>query len=259
MKAAGLAYEARGQSGPVVVCLHGIGGNASSFAPQLEGLAEACQIISVSLPGYGGSDVITPVSFHALADAVLSFLDAMQLDSAHLCGHSIGGMIAIETACHAPARVNSLALIGTTSAFGGRDDSFKDAFVADRLKPLDEGLTLADLAPRFVSEITGKSATTAVTNAAAETMAAVPEATYRDIIRCLVTFNRRDDLNTVALPACLIAGGEDQNAPSRTMKRMADGMPNAEFHEITGAGHLINLEASDETNRILSAFYRRLS
>ena len=86
-------------------------------------------------------------------------------------------------------------------------------------------------------------------------MAAVPEATYRAIIRCLVTFNRRDDIASLDMPVCLIAGEVDTNAPPRTMARMAETMRNAEFHEIQGAGHLVNLEAADATNDILGMFY----
>ena len=86
-------------------------------------------------------------------------------------------------------------------------------------------------------------------------MAAVPESTYRDIIRCLVTFNRRTDIENFTMPTCLIAGEHDQNAPSKTMARMAEKIPNAEYHEISGAGHLINLEAGQESNQILHAFY----
>ncbi|MEM6305016.1 MAG: alpha/beta hydrolase [Pseudomonadota bacterium] len=259
MKAVGLAYQAQGDAGPLVVCLHGIGGDASSFAPQLHGLSGACRVISLSLPGYGGSDPLEHVSFEGLSDAVLRFMDALGAENAHLCGHSIGGMIALETACRAPDRVVSLALIGTTSAFGGRDESFKDAFVAARLAPLDEGQTLTDLAPRFVPEIMGPDAPKDAVEAATRTIAAVPEGTYRAIIRCLVTFNRREDVKGVTAPACLIAGALDQNAPARTMARMAQAMPQAEFHEIAGAGHLINLEAPEETNRILGAFYRSTS
>jgi len=42
------------------------------------------------------------------------------------------------------------------------------------------------------------------------------------------------------------------------MARMAEKIPNSEYHEIKGAGHLINLEAGDITNKILSEFYRRI-
>ena len=256
MKAAGLSYQEAGSGEVPIICLHGIGGNACSFAPQLRALSDDHRVISVDLPGYGGSDPIA-LSFEALADKVADLVDALGVGQAHLCGHSIGGMIAIETACRHPTKVASLALIATTSAFGGRDDHFRDAFIAARLTPLDRGQTIEDLAKTFVPEIVGPNADASVMADATATMAAVPEATYRAIVRCLVTFDRRADIAGLTQPACLIAGAQDLNAPARTMARMAEKM-GVTCHQIDGAGHLVNLEAAGETNRILRDFYRRL-
>lgn len=257
MKAAGLAYQSAGRGDVPIICLHGIGGDATFFAPQLAGLSDDHWVISLDLPGYGGSDAMA-LSFEALAQKIADFVDALGCEHAHLCGQSIGGMIAIETACRHPACVASLALIATTSAFGGRDERFKQAFVAERLTPLDQGRSLSDLAQTFVPGITGNRVGAEALAAATASMAAVPEATYRAIIECLITFNRRDDIANLPQPACLIAGLEDTNAPARTMARMAKKM-GAAYHEIDGAGHLVNLEAPSETNRILRTFYRGIA
>jgi 3-oxoadipate enol-lactonase len=253
-RAVGITYDDRGSGDQLVICLHGIGGDTTSFQPQLDGL-NVGRVIAWNMPGYGGSEAIDPVTFAALADKLAMFLDALGLPRAHLLGQSIGGMLALEMAFLYPDKVASLALIATTSAFGGRDDRFKDQFIAARLKPLDAGKTLANLASDFVPEIVGPIATDAVIQAAIKSMAAVPEDTYRAIIRCLVTFNRRADIENLTIPTCLIAGEHDQNAPAKTMARMADKIPNAEYHEIEGAGHLINLEAGAATNAILRKFY----
>ena len=165
----------------------------------------------------------------------------------------------METACLFPGKVASLALIATTSAFGGRDDSFKDAFIAARLKPLDNGVSLRDLAKEFVPQITGSGAVPDAVSAAISTMEAVPPDTYRDIIRCLVTFDRRADIAGLTLPVCLISGAQDQNAPPKTMARMAERFPNARYAEIPDVGHLVNLEAPQQTNAILSDFYESLT
>ncbi|MEL6523338.1 MAG: alpha/beta hydrolase [Pseudomonadota bacterium] len=257
MKDAGLDYVTAGSGGIPVAFLHGIGGNTDSFQPQLDGLNGT--LYGLNLPGYGQSVLLTELTFPNLAASLVQWLDALQIEKVHLCGQSIGGMIAIETACLYPERVGSLVLIATTSAFGGRDDSFKDAFLAARLAPLDAGKTLAELATEFVPEIVGTIAQPDAIASATGSMATVPEATYRAVLQCLVTFDRRDDIAKIAVPTCLIAGAEDQNAPAKTMARMAEKMPDAEYHEIAGAGHLVNLEAPVETNRILSTFYGRLS
>ncbi|MDA1285744.1 MAG: alpha/beta hydrolase [Proteobacteria bacterium] len=257
--AAGITYDDSGAGGVPIICLHGIGGDTTSFQPQLDGLSDSNRVIAWNMPGYGGSTALTPPTFPALADALKGFLDALGLAKAHLCGQSIGGMLALEMACTYPEYVASLVLIGTTPAFGGRDDSFRDQFVAARLKPLDAGKSLAELAETFVAEITGPIASPATIKEAQATMAAVPEATYRDIIRCLTTFNRRDDIAGLTIPVCLISGEHDQNAPAKTMARMAEKIPRSEYHNILGAGHLINLEAGAQTNAILTEFYRRHS
>lgn len=257
-RAAGIVYEDRGAGDLPIVCLHGIGGDTGSFGPQLEGLSKGRRVIAWNMPGYGGSDPISPVTFEGLSAALIRFLDALGLKRVHLAGQSIGGMVALETTVRHPERVAGLSLIATTPAFGGRDESFKEAFVAARLKPLDAGMTLADLAQGFVPEITGPDASPKALAAATASMAAVPEATYRDIIACLVTFKRREDITSLSLPVCVIAGGFDTNAPAKTMASMAAKIPGAEYHLIERAGHLVNLEAGAETNAILAKFHDKL-
>jgi pimeloyl-ACP methyl ester carboxylesterase len=186
-------------------------------------------------------------------------MDALGLDRAHLMGQSIGGMVAMEFAARQPDRVKSLALIGTTPSFGGRDESFREEFLKARLAPLAGGMTMVEMAKGAAKAVTGPDATVEVIAAVERPMAAVSPETWRAILECLVTFNRRDDLAAMVMPACLIAGTHDQNAPARTMEKMAEKMTAAEYHLIARAGHMINQEAPEEVNAILTDFYRRLT
>lgn len=255
-QAVGINYVERGTGGIPILCLHGIGGDISSFQRQIDGLNG--HLIVWNMPGYGGSEPLKDVTFPALADKLCAFLDALNIDKVHLCGQSIGGMIALEAAISHANKIASLALIGTTAAFGGRDESFKEEFIAARLKPLDDGKTIKELAKVFVPEIIGPNTDETTTLNAIASMAAVPDKTYRDIIGCITTFNRRNDIQHLKVPTCLIAGELDQNAPSRTMERMAAKIPGSQYHLIKNVGHLINLEAGDETNAILNNFYGSL-
>lgn len=252
---AGIDYEEAG-SGPAAICLHGIGGDATSFAPQLGELP--LRVISWSMPGYRQS-LPGKLTFGGLSGALERFMDALGLDDAHIVGHSIGGMIAQDFALRHPARVRSLALIGTTPAFGGRDPSFAEAFLKDRLAPLDAGMSMAEMARAAAPLVCGPDAPPEVHAAVERPMANVPEPVWRDILACLTTFNRREETGKLTMPACLIAGTEDRNAPAKTMEKMAAAMPDAEYHLIEGAGHMINQEAPEKVNAILSAFYGRLA
>ena len=250
----GIRYAEAGQGEQALMFLHGIGGDAQSFRPQLDGLSEKRRVIAWNMPGYGSSEPLADLTFGALADRLAEFLDGLGIDSLHLAGQSIGGMIAIEFALRYPDRVKSLILIATTSAFGGRDDSFRNEFLKTRLAPLETGRTMPDLAREFVPQIVGSKAGREAINSAVGSMSRIEPDSYRQVISCLVTFDRRDDIERLACPVCLIAGSEDRNAPARTMERMAASIARSQFHVVEGAGHLVNLEAPGETNAIIENF-----
>jgi pimeloyl-ACP methyl ester carboxylesterase len=248
---AGIDYAEQGDGRPVI-CLHGIGGTAESFRQQLEGL-RGCRVIAWNMPGYGRS-AARPLSFRALSTALSDLIRALDLEDAHLVGHSIGGMLAIEHALTRPVEVRSLSLIGATSSFGGRDEGFKEAFLKARLGPLEAGLSMAEMAAKAAPNLVGPVADRACIEAIEREMATISEVTWRQAIQCLTTFDRRDDFGDITQPTCLIAGSEDRNAPARTMRKMAAALAGSAFHEIAGAGHMIHQEAPSEVNAILQAF-----
>ena len=250
---AGTSQEA-GPGGAPIICLHGIGGDTESFRPQLDGLGDRRRVIAWNMPGYGGSAPLAETTFETLSEALARFMDALGLTQAHIVGQSIGGMIAQDFALRFPDRALSLILIGTTPAFGGRDETFKRAFLDARLKPLDAGATMAELAASSAPDIVGPIASPEIIQSVARSMAGVPIETYRTILECLVTFNRRDDQGNIRQPCCLIAGTDDKNAPAKTMEKMAGRLPDARYHLIEGAGHMINMEAPDQCNRIIEDF-----
>lgn len=236
-----------------IVCLHGIGGDDASFEPQ-QRLANQYRVVSWNMPGYRESKVISPLSFEALADALHKLISTLDADGVHLMGQSIGGMIAQEMYCRYPDDIKSLILVATTSAFGGRDESFKNAFLEARLKPLDAGMSMQQVASAAMPEIVGKNTELHIIEAAVNSMASLSSDVYRDVLSCLVTFNRRSEWSQISCPVCLVSGSEDTNAPAATMQKMAGGLPHAVCHEIEGAGHLVNLEKGSEFNDIVHAF-----
>ena len=243
--------------GPPVLCLHGIGGDRTSFADQL-GQLGGRRVIAWNMPGYGGSDPLMQMDFAALSGAVVALLDALGIATVHLVGQSIGGMIAQEVAIRSSDRVASLGLIATTPAFGGRDDSFKQAFVAARLGPLDAGADMATLAQQAIPKIIGPAASAEMRQLAIAAMGRIDETAFRQVVSCLVTFNRRADQHRISQPCCLIAGSHDTNSPARVMAKMADGLANATFHIVDQAGHLVNSESPETVNAILTAFFNRV-
>src|SRR5687767_2852228 len=88
--------EAGGGDALPIVFLHGVGSDKSVWAPQLEHFGRARRAIAVDYPGYGKSDPAAPgTTRDDFAAAVLAAMDTLGVGQAHVCGLSLGGVIAI--------------------------------------------------------------------------------------------------------------------------------------------------------------------
>ena len=243
-------------SGDVLLFLHGLGGGAKAFAPQLDHFRSSYRTAAWDMPGYGNSVLEGSMTFDLLSRSLLALLDHHGWDQVHLVGHSLGGMVAQDFCARHQDRLLSLTLFATSPAFGRTDGEFQRKFVADRLAPLVDGGTMADLARVSIDALMpGKSRGRQLAH---ECMAAVPEATYRAALHCIIGFDRRGDLSRIQVPTLLIAGESDDNAPVPMMQKMASRIPGSRFDVIPAAGHLANLEDPGQFNDVLDRFLSSL-
>jgi 3-oxoadipate enol-lactonase len=253
-----ISYVEQGQGAPLVF-LHGIGGDAACWQPQLNVFAEDYRVLAWNMPGYCGSEPLREMTFPGLAEALLRLLDRLDIERAHLVGHSMGGMVAQELAATWPGRLRSLVLVATSAAFGRTDGERQREFLASRLGPLERGQSMADLAPGIVAGLVGEAPDPAGVEQAIRSMAEVPEATYRAALRCLLSFDRRGALGRIEVPTLVLAGERDQTAPAAIMEKMAGKIPQARFLVLPRAGHLANLEQPLLFNQALGNFLAGLA
>jgi pimeloyl-ACP methyl ester carboxylesterase len=176
-----------------------------------------------------------------------------------LVGHSLGGMIAQETAARFPERVAGLVLFATSAAFGGKDDTFKNEFLAQRLAPLEAGKAMPEIAEELTKGLFGPNPPESARRRAIASMGAIPPSAYRAALECIVTFNRTDDLARIACPTLVLAAEHDRLAPPKTMERMAARIPGAAYRCIAGAGHLANFEQTAAFATVLDDFLATLA
>jgi 3-oxoadipate enol-lactonase len=153
--------------------------------------------------------------------------------------------------------LRTLTLSGTSPAFGKPDGDWQQAFVRQRLAPLEAGKTMAELAPKFVGSLIGPVADEAGIAIARRSVAQVPEKTFAAGVRLLVTFDRRDALANIEVPTLVVAGERDTNAAAAMMERMASRIPDAEYVCLQDVGHLANLENAEAFNETLRLFLAR--
>ena len=253
-----MTYLSQGE-GPAILFLHGVGGAARQFGPQLEHFGRnGWRAIAWDMPGYGGSVPLPLVTIDALAAALGGFIAALGLDRPVLVGHSLGGMVVQRLLVEAPHAARAVVLAQTSAAFGGRDPAWVADFLRDRLGPLDEGQSMATLAPGLVAAMVGDAPDPAGVALAEDCLAHTPDATYRDSIGAMPGFDLREALPQIAVPTLMLAGQRDPNAPAAGMEKMAARLPGAHFVALEGVGHLAHLERPALFNAELDAFLAAL-
>ena len=248
-------YEAAGDPKAVpVVFLHGIGGAARGWRSQLDALAGHYHAIAWDMPGYGGSQPLPVTSIATLADALKDFLEQLGATKPVLVGHSIGGMIVQRFLLDHPDLAGGAVLAQTTSAFGSSDGEWQKNFIDSRLGPLDRGETMQSMAPKLVQDLIGDEPDAAGIALARDCMASVKPETYRSSMHAMIGFDLRKELADIAVPTLLLSGSKDNNAPAKTMKKMATFVKGSTYVELDGVGHLANLERPGEFNEVLRDF-----
>jgi 3-oxoadipate enol-lactonase len=249
-------------SGPTILMLHGIGGGSQAFAPQLESFSsQGFRAVAWDMPGYGNSAPIEPYTFKGLANSAAQLIEALDPSGGNapviLLGHSMGGMVAQELIARRPGLVRALILSGTTAAFGKAGGAWQQRFTAQRTAPLDAGGSMADVATALLPGMLGSAALPEGVRLAQHVMGAVHAATYRAALAALPTFDRKAALAQIRVPTLLIAGAQDSSATPSLMQAMAQQITGAEYVELTGVGHIANLEAPELFDAAVLSFLAR--
>lgn len=239
------AVEAGDPEGEPVVFLHGLTDTSRSFAPVIERLATLrpdLRLIAIDQRGHGASSMprdpackAAPercFSIEDFARDVVATLDALEIDRAHLVGHSMGGLVAQEVALSRPDRIASVTLVATTADSRGNpivrnyllaeriEGSWKRGVEGRGLRFPDDawGMTAGEADPGAVawmeSEwVTEPAADPAFVRAVLPETLAIPMGTWIGAVRAMTDFDVRARLSDLKVPALVIAGKDDTVFP----------------------------------------------
>jgi 3-oxoadipate enol-lactonase len=241
-----------GERGPVVLLLHGIGGSAESFRPQLDALAAGHRVLAWDAPGYGGSSdpAAAPgtAGFAAVAAGVLS-----EAGAAHVVGVSWGGVIATRLAVEHPELVRSLVLAGSS-----RGSAVTPAGADAMRARADElaRLGAAEFARRRAPRLLGPDADAGIRARVERIMAEVRLPGYRYAAEAMADTDHTPLLGRVGrTPTLVLVGAEDRVTGPAESRRLAEGIPGARLKIIESAGHAANQEQPVAFDEAISAFF----
>lgn len=250
-----IAISVAGQ-GPLVIFVHGLGGDRSTWTHQLDALQHKYTAVSVDLRGYGDSeDPPLPIQFKVdfCAD-LLAVIDHFNAPRAHLVGLSMGGRVCRTTALQAPDRVASLTLANTSPGFDHMTPTQLDAFVEARSGTLEQNGLPADFGKQQALAMMAPGAPLSAINAMAQAVDRLRVPNYLGTLRASTLQDRGDRLEDITCPVLLITSDHDTVYPASVASEMRQRLPHALHTEIVQAGHISNLEQPDAFNAALLRF-----
>ena len=223
----------------VLVLPSSLGTTRELWRPQVETFARGFRVLRYEHRGHGGSPVPPgPYAMEDLARDALALLDELGLERVCWCGLSLGGMVGMWIAAHAPERFDALVL-ACTSAHVPSPDAYRDRAAAVRARGIDpvadavverwfraETFRLhPDLPARF-----------------REILVSTPREGYAGCCEALAGWDFRDGLAEIAVPTLVIAADEDEATPAGDTDLLAEKIAGAQLVTLEGAAHLANLE-----------------
>lgn len=250
-----LAYLDAGE-GLVVLFLHGFPFDKSMWSEQIEALERGgFRAIVPDLRGLGETRAAGEISTMSdMARDAAALLDELKIESAAVCGLSMGGYVALEFAHLFPSRVRGLILAGTRApADNEQEKAGREQQAQTMLRAGMVPISIATL-PKLLAERTRaekpdvvKRVRTLITRSDPKGAAAAQRgmAARRDYT---------DDLSNINAPTLIIVGREDPIRPISDAEFMHERIEDSRLEIIEDAAHMTNMEQADIFNRLLVGF-----
>ena len=260
----------RAGSGPVVLLLHGLGCDHTTWGPVIDSLSRTHTVIAPDLLGHGSSDKPrADYSVGGYANGMRDLLTVLGIDTATVVGHSFGGGVAMQFGYQYPERTERLVLVGS----GGLGPEVNPAIRAITTPGFQQvmgllaapGLrhaattTMRVLARTGISQLRDLGEVAAIYDSFKDPSA---RAAIRHVVRAvvdwkgqIVTMADRAYL-TEAMPMCVIWGADDLVIPVSHASNASALAPTARVEIIPNAGHFPHRDHPERFAKIVRDFIR---
>ncbi len=230
------------EDAPPLLCSNSLGTAMDLWDAQVEAWTPHRRVLRYDQRGHGESDAPNEAyTIEQLGQDAVEVLDAYGVQRADLCGLSLGGVVALWVAINHPDRVRRVVLactaarVGTEEAWTTRAQAVRDGgtdAVADMVMErfFSAGFRARD--PDTVARFR-------------QALLRTPNAGYLGSCLALARADLRAQVPQVTAPTLVLAGEADEATPPEVLRELYDALPQAEWAQLEGAGHLANLEAPE--------------
>ena len=250
----GIYYEVAGQGAPLLF-IHGLASSCKSWKKQVPYFSQRYRVITFDIRGHGRSDKrMEPYSIQLFASDAVELLRALGVESAHIVGFSMGGMIAFQLAVEVPDLVRSLTAVnscpeGSIRSFNNGVECFRQMlwlpFNGMKRKLQNSGVKPE---PEAELEHTYQSLL--------QRMAVKNKLAYANAFGALLKWSVVDRLATIKCPTLMLTSDEDF-VPVSVKEDYASRIPSARVAVINNSRHHAPRDCTDEFNQTLLEFVSR--
>lgn len=247
-------YEVKGQGEPLLL-IHGLTSSSRSWEKQVSMFTQHYRVITFDIRGHGKSDKpIGPYSIELFATDAVELMRFLGIDSAHVIGFSMGGMVGFQLAVDVPEMIKSLVAVnccpeGSMRTLDYGIDCFKHLvlrqFNGRRKRGQDTG---GQLVQASMLENSHESVI--------ERLAVNNKLAYASAFRSLVAWSVVDRLHTITCPILLVTSDQDY-VPVSVKQGYASKMTCVEVAVIAKSSHAIPTERAEEFNALVMEFLSR--
>ena len=224
---------------PAVILLHGAGMDRTIWQLQTRNIAYmGRQAYALDLPGHGRSEGAPLITISEISEWVSDFMDAAELASASVIGHSMGALVAIEFAGNHPKKLNKLCLMGISEAM--------------------------PLAPELIvfwgvggkAQIGGHPHPGLWVHGASQTLIELsrPGVLFNDLVACDTYQGALTAAQKVQCDTRFILGKDDKMTPAKKSKPLVDAIKKSDVKFIEHCGHMMMTERPNLVYKAIAGF-----
>jgi 3-oxoadipate enol-lactonase len=226
--------------GPVLVLSHSLGTDLSMWSAQVPEFAKHFSVLRYDSRGHGQSSAPPgPYSIAQMSRDVIALLDELDINRAHFCGLSMGGMVGQWLGVHAAHRLDKLILsntaakIGNESMWNQRIETVRQHGIEAVIPAILERWYTESFRARFPAEMVRASAM----------LKSINREGYVSSCAAVRDMDQRDDVKKISLPTLVIVGTGDPVTPPSDANFLVENIAGAHALELH-ASHLANIEAA---------------
>jgi len=251
-----IGFQRAGQ-GPPLLLLHGAVSDSRVWRLAVTAFARDHTVIAWDAPGCGrSSDPPDGFGMQDFGAVLAGFVDALELDPAHVLGHSWGSTLALQFCLDHPSSVRSLILVGGYAGWAG---SLPAEEVRRRLDFADraaEGIDAGTWDPRSMAGLFSDVMPVEHAEELTQIMSDIRPAGTRTMARALAECDLSDALPAVRVPTLLVHGDEDERSRPSIGRQLQASIPGSTLSVLPGLGHECHIEDPAAFEATVRAFLR---